>query len=254
MFSIEFLNEVRNYEIGKLVKRFPTGARVLEIGGGTGYQARLLAAHGFAVTSIDIASSNYRSEQVYPVQMYDGNTFPFDQHTFDLVFSSNVLEHVKDLDQLHREVRRVLKPNGFCVHVMPTAVWRFWSSVTHYVELIQRLGLLLPSLIPESLSPREALRPIKVAKNAWDILSHYAVPPRHGEVGNVVSELWTFSPRHWVRHFDAQQFEILCWEPLGLFYTGQMVLGSRWSTSSREWAASLLGSACYLYQVKPKNL
>ena len=251
MFSIEFLNEVRNYEIEKIVGHFPPGATVLEIGGGTGYQAKQLADRGVDVTSIDVSSSNYRDKQVFLVQTYDGKRFPFEENTFDLVFSSNVLEHVKDLDQLHKESRRVLKPDGYCVHVMPTAVWRFWTSIANYVELMQRLGLLFPTLVPESLNPREVLRPINVMRNAWQILCQYAVPPRHGEVGNVVSELWTFSTRQWVRHFHAHRFEIVCQEPLGLFYTGQMVLGARWAMPSRESMARILGSSCVLYKVRP---
>lgn len=253
MFSMEFLNEVRNYEIEKIVRHFPPGATVLEIGGGTGYQAKQLADYGFAVTSIDVSSSNYRDKQVFPVQTYDGKRFPFEENTFDLVFSSNVLEHVLDLDQLHQETRRVLKPDGYCVHVMPTSVWRFWTSFTNYVELVQRVGLLLPALIPESISPREVLRPFRFAKRAWGLARYYAVPPRHGEIGNVVSELWTFSASRWLRHFTAHQFEILGREPLGLLYTGHMVLGARWSIPSRQRAAKLLGSSCFLYKVRPRS-
>jgi SAM-dependent methyltransferase len=253
MFSIEFLNEVRNYEIGKISEHFPLGATMLEIGGGTGYQAKQLSDRGFSVSSIDVSNSNYRDKQVFPVQTYDGKIFPFKENTFDLVFSSNVLEHVLDLDQLHQEVRRVLKPDGYCVHVIPTSVWRFWTSFTNYVELVQRLGLLLPALIPESMNPREVFRPFRVAKRAWELLRYYAIPPRHGEIGNVVSELWTFSARHWLRHFTAQQFEILSQEPLGLFYTGHMVLGARWSIPSRQRTAKLLGSSCFLFKLRPRS-
>ena len=253
MFSIEFLNEVRNYEIGKIAEHFPLGATMLEIGGGTGYQAKQLADRGFSVSSIDVSNSNYRDNQVFPVQTYDGKRFPFKDNTFDLVFSSNVLEHVLDLDQLHQETQRVLKPNGYCVHVIPTSVWRFWTSFTNYVELVQRLGLLLPALIPESINPREVLRPLRVAKRAWELVRYYAVPPRHGEIGNVVSELWTFSARHWLRHFTAHQFEILGQEPLGLFYTGHMVLGARWSIPSRQRTARLLGSSCVLFKLRPRS-
>ncbi|MDH4185584.1 MAG: class I SAM-dependent methyltransferase [Nitrospira sp.] len=253
MFSIEFLNRVRNYEIEKIAEHFPPGATVLEIGGGTGYQAKQLADRGFVVTSIDVSGSNYRDKQVFPVLEYDGKRFPFERNTFDLVFSSNVLEHVVDLSQLHQETRRVLKPDGYCIHVMPTSMWRFWTSVTNYVELAQRLVLLLPALIPESINPHEVLRPFRVTKRAWELVRYYAVPPRHGEIGSVVSELWTFSSRHWLRHFTVHQFEILGREPLGLSYTGHMVLGSHWSIPSRQRAAKILGSSCFLYKVKPRS-
>ncbi len=38
-----------------------------------------------------------------------------------------------------------------------------------------------------------------------------------------------------------------------LFYTGEMILGPRWSMASRHGAARLLGSACILYDVRPRE-
>ena len=40
------------------------------------------------------------------------------------MFSSNTLEHVKQLDILLKEMRRVLKPRGTMVHILPTSAWR----------------------------------------------------------------------------------------------------------------------------------
>src|SRR5262245_3274993 len=46
-------------------------------------------------------------------------SIPFPDGTFDLVYSSNVLEHVMELDPVFRECARVLKPDGLAVHVYP---------------------------------------------------------------------------------------------------------------------------------------
>lgn len=251
MFSIEFLHAIRRYEIRKIICHFPPGAHVLEIGGGTGYQAQLLAEHGFKVASIDVSDSNYKDSRVFPVTIYDGKTFPFEDRTFDIVFSSNALEHIFDLEQIHRESRRVLKPGGYCVHVMPTAVWRFWSSVTHYVELLQEWAALCPELVPKHLSRSGLMNPLSVLSRMWRLAKGYAIPPRHGETGTVITELWTFRRRYWENHFRHAHFALACVEPMGLFYTGQMVLGPHWRMSSRERTASFLGSACVLYKVQP---
>lgn len=87
---------------------------------------------------------------------------------------------------------------------------------------------------------------------AWSILRQYRVPPRHGETGNALSEIWTFSTRYWMKHFNSHGFDIIDHQPLGLFYTGHMVLGSRWGNTSREQAAKILGSACTLFKLRPK--
>lgn len=46
------------------------------------------------------------------------NRLPFDDETFEAVIANQVLEHIKDLVALVREVHRVLRPGGvFVVHV-----------------------------------------------------------------------------------------------------------------------------------------
>ena len=68
MFNIEFLHVIREYEYKKLVERFSPGIRILEIGGGTGYQAKRLTENGYIVESIDMPSSNYADQLDFPVR------------------------------------------------------------------------------------------------------------------------------------------------------------------------------------------
>jgi uncharacterized membrane protein YfcA len=82
----------------------------------------------------------------------------------------------------------------------------------------------------------------------------YAVPPRHGETGNAFTEIASFGVSAWRRHFREQGFDVAAVIPMGLFYTGHMVLGARWSLASRERAARWLGSACVLYRVVPGSV
>jgi SAM-dependent methyltransferase len=251
MFSIEFLHTIREHEINAISKHFPPGARVLEIGGGTGYQAKLLTDRGYAVTAIDVGTSNYKGNQVFPVTDYDGKVFPFADATFDVVFSSHVLEHIADPSQIHSEIRRVLKPGGYCVHVMPTAVWRFWQGVANYVEFFQRVAPLMPEMVPRRFRQSEWNRPSIVFEEVGRLRKQYLRVPRHGATGNAFTELWTFSRRHWADHFRRNNWVVLRTEPLGLFYSGHMVFGKRWSLRARARVARVLGSATMLYVVQP---
>ena len=251
MFNVEFLHVIREFEYKKIIGRFTLGARILEIGGGTGYQAKRLTEDGFIVDSIDIPNSNYAGQLEFPVQPYDGRNIPFPDESFDVVFSSNVLEHVLDLPYLQAEMKRVLKPRGHCVHLMPTGAWRFWTNVAYYTELLQRLFGLAPRLIPKGLSKHALSDFISVLRLMAGTAKHYAIVPRHGETGNALSEIVTFSSRHWKRHFTNQIFTIDEATPAGLFYTGHMVLGTRLSLSARQTLAKWLGSACVIYVVRP---
>jgi ubiquinone/menaquinone biosynthesis C-methylase UbiE len=250
LFSDEFLHVIREFEYKKIITHFDAGARLLEIGGGTGYQAKRLTEDGFVVVSIDTPDSNYAGQREFPVQTYDGRNIPFPDASFDVIFSSNVLEHVIDLPYLQTEMKRVLKPGGICVHLMPTGAWRFWTNIAHYVELMQRLLNLASRLVPRKFS-KPALRDmLSVIKLMAVTLKHYAIVPRHGEKGNAWSEIATFSPRHWVKHFSGESFAMNEVTPTGLFYTGHMVLGPRMSIGMRQQLAKWLGSACVIYVVR----
>ncbi|NOU09701.1 MAG: class I SAM-dependent methyltransferase [Nitrospira sp.] len=251
MFNVEFLHVIREYEYKKVVERFSPGIRILEIGGGTGYQAKRLTEDGYVVDSIDMPDSNYAGQLEFPVQPYDGRNIPFPDDSFDVVFSSNVLEHVLDLPYLHAEVKRVLRSGGYCVHLMPTGAWRFWTNIAHYTELFQRLLGLAPRLLPKGFSKSALSDAMSVLRLMASTVKHYAIVPRHGETGNALSEVMTFSSRHWEKHFADQFFIIDEATGVGLFYTGHMVLGPRLSLGTRQQISKWLGSACVIYVVRP---
>lgn len=249
MFSLEHLSTIRNAEIEAIAPLFPAGSRILEVGAGTGHQALNLQRRGYDVTAIEIAASNYAADRVFPIVDYDGAHIPLPDQSFDIVFSSNVLEHVPNLVQLHTEIRRVLKPGGFCLHVLPTHGWRFWTTVSIVPDAMVYFASMTPQLIPRALPRRTELRRLL---QAWNRTAHRLVgywPVRHGERGNLISETWYFHPSWWRRNFQSNGFAVIDDRPLGLFYTGNMALGSRLSLAMRARLALVLGSACHVFKL-----
>lgn len=244
MFDLAFLNVLRSHERAVIEGHLPPGGRVLEIGGGTGLQARELAERGFVMTSVDLAGSMYAGDRVFPVIDYDGRTLPFGVGTFDAVLSSNVLEHVRDLPQMEREIARVLAPGGRCVHVLPTHAWRFWTIATQYPAAAQRIA---------AIAPRALREPLRALYDAARTAASLSFPRRHGERGNALSELYYFHPSWWRRHFAAHGFEVVAEEPMGLLYTGNMVLGAALDLATRARLSPLLGSAGHLFHLRPRG-
>jgi SAM-dependent methyltransferase len=253
VFNLEYLQEIREYELALVRTFLPKSARILEIGAGTGQQAQLLASYGYDVVALDMADSNYAGSRIFPVADYDGKNIPFPDANFDVVFSSNVLEHIDDLGPLLRECNRVLKPDGIHVHAMPTPAWRFWTNMTGICDLPQTLFASLRDCIPRSMTYRDLRRlvffPIRALLIVWDRI----VPKPHGSHGSAFSELISFRSDAWRKRLSRHEVITVEEYSMGLFYTGNMLLGPNLSLAQRENLAKILGPACRLFLCRPKR-
>jgi SAM-dependent methyltransferase len=242
--QIEWIDEIRRYELDLVLARagIPP-CDLLEIGGGSGQQAALLADRGFRVRSIDIASSGYAQARLFPVQDYDGRRIPFADRSFDVVFSSNVLEHIAALDDFEGEIRRVLRPGGRAIHILPNHRWRAWTWAAHYPAV--------PLIAWARLRGRGATAAAGDAGAATtasrSLLMRALVPPRHGERGNAVTEYAYFHPRWWKRHFRATGWQIADSFDVPLLYTGYALGGRSVPLRLRGRMAAFIGgvSTCY---------
>jgi 2-polyprenyl-3-methyl-5-hydroxy-6-metoxy-1,4-benzoquinol methylase len=96
------------------------GKRVLEIGCGIGSHARLLAQSGCHLTCIDLTSraieNTRRRLQLWGLQadlrQMNAEELDFPDNYFDFVWSWGVIHHSPNTEQIARNVRRVLKPEG----------------------------------------------------------------------------------------------------------------------------------------------
>ena len=101
-----------------------TGAeRVLDVGSGLGGPSRYLAwRYGCRVSGVDLTAEFCRVAElltrltglVGKVDYRQGNALdlPFDEMSFDVVWSQNAAMNIADRDRLYHEMRRVLKPGG----------------------------------------------------------------------------------------------------------------------------------------------
>lgn len=208
------LREIRERELAMVVRLFPPGSRILEIGGGSGWQAKRLSDLGYDVTSIDIVTSVYLHDRVFDVQVYDGKAVPFGDSSFDAVFSSNALEHIELIEPYQHELLRVVKRNGRAVHLIPSSSWRAWTIVT-------------------------------------DILRSWRPVKPHGEhAANVLSEIAYFRRGWWAERFEHCGWKVERIFSNDLFYTGSSVLDRRLSLELRHKLSRILGGSCNIYVLR----
>lgn len=115
------------------------GKRVLEIGPGAGGHSALFARHGAMVAAVDITQARIRATAEKfkilgagdcVVMQGDAESLPFDDGTFDIVYSNGVLHHTNDTQKAIDEVFRVLKPGGRAVVMLYCkSSWHYWINM-----------------------------------------------------------------------------------------------------------------------------
>jgi ubiquinone/menaquinone biosynthesis C-methylase UbiE len=109
-------------EIGKLADVQP-GTKVLDIGCGIGGAARtLMTEFDCQVTGVDLVEEYIEAARMLNTRIgldekilfkqSNAIQLPFDDDSFDVVFSQHITMNIKDKGRLAQEVRRVLRPGG----------------------------------------------------------------------------------------------------------------------------------------------
>ena len=259
------LEQIRRAEgelaLGWMRKTRSPPARLIEIGGGSGWQAQEFAKAGYDVASYDVASTEYTEARTFPVRDYDGHRLPEPDGSADIVFSSNVLEHIPHVLAFQAELLRVLKPDGCALHILPTAYWRLWTTATHYPDVARKIAAKLAgrTRAKETAGAKEhvaattapkPVRPDMPTPSLSRVIANNLLPPRHGEIGSAFSELYYFSRWRWSRLFEATGWRIEAYATNRLAYTGHALVGSRVGLPARARLSRALGSACHVFLLR----
>ncbi len=106
--------------------------RALVIGCGSGDELRLLSAE--RVTAFDLsANAVQHARAMLPENHYlqaDGMHLPFAAGSFDLVLTSEVIEHILEPEKMIAEIRRVLLPGGAVLVTTPN--WQSFFGLARF--------------------------------------------------------------------------------------------------------------------------
>lgn len=94
--------------------------KLLDFGCGSKAYKALFTVNEYIGLDVEQSGHSHENEEVDVY--YDGKVIPFADQTFDSCFSSEVFEHVFELEASLQEIHRVLKPGGKGLFVVPF-VW-----------------------------------------------------------------------------------------------------------------------------------
>ena len=104
-----------------------TEARVLDVGCGVGMYALAFQRYASEVFGIEVELSRAREASALEARAAQGmgEALPFPDDWFDIVFSHEVLEHVRDDRRSVEEMVRVVRPGGHLVIFVPNRLYFF---------------------------------------------------------------------------------------------------------------------------------
>lgn len=111
---------------------FPEKSTALDLGCGNGDFSLAMKKCGFDVHGADIsnAASNILGNKLKTFNFE--YKYPYEDNTFDLVFSKSVIEHLREPDFLFDEVYRILKPGGTFICMTPS--WKHSYRFQFYID------------------------------------------------------------------------------------------------------------------------
>jgi len=111
-------------------KLLPSGSfKVLDVGSGLGEFSDIMKTRGYEVVCIDgnkrfVKRTREKGFESY-ICDFEKEKFPFDTGEFDGVVCLETIEHIWNVENLLKEIKRVLRPNGWLV--LSTPNYNFWK-------------------------------------------------------------------------------------------------------------------------------
>ncbi len=163
-----YVHNRRFEEVGKVIE--PTGGKVLDIGCADGVFTKVILDKSKAdkiigidvlKTSINWARKHWKKNTKMQFKTGDAHSLKFENNSFEAVFAIEVLEHVYEPNKVLKEIKRVLKRDGYAIFLVPAEsllfkiVWYFWTkyrgkiwkathlhaySDSYLVELVRNAG------------------------------------------------------------------------------------------------------------------
>jgi len=210
---------LRKFEIDKILDGFAKEHfdRALELGCGDGRHSKYLASYCKKLFALEYNESRLAVNSDGKTAFVVGDAqdlWRFGDSEMDLIFSSNLIEHLPQLARCLAECRRVTKPEGLIIHTVPNRTWKFFHLLLYYPFGIKVAfwRLVSPdksaSLI-ESVSSKTAIDSSLRPLGATHSLKKNLLPKVHGIGKSHFSEFRNWGEKHWINIFENNGLKVV---------------------------------------------
>lgn len=208
---------LKNYSLKNRIEN----PKILEIGSGNGYIASILQDEGWIVIPTDPSPRIPMLTRVYPMSV---ECLKYHDSFFDIIFSTCVLEHIEDLVEALKEMKRMLKKDGIMIHVVPTS---FSGIITFIVSPIAYL-----KTIPLVVLRQKPLKRINPVFCLWG----------HGTSKSIYHTFFDWKWKKWKKIYKKNGLDIVYQRRVDLIYSMHKVFPFKF-IKSRRFLGNFFGSS-----------
>lgn len=216
---------MRKREIDIIFKAYPDKhfKSALEMGAGDGFQSKLLFRYTKRLISTDFDPNRLRQQDQDGIQykICDAELIDtyFNGETFDLIFSSNLFEHLPNVDNALLRIKSITQPDSLVVLIMPSPFWALCHFFLYYPVKIYDFGKkrfrkiekksnkIYKAKVLSSLNRGNNLKALPLTRPGF--LNKIRWPQPHGVSNTNFEELIKFRKKFWCAKFKSNGFKII---------------------------------------------
>ena len=253
----EYIHDIRTKSIEQIKPYIEKGnVRLgLEVGAGDGFQSRLLV--NYLEKLVVTEYSKERLEQIpdEKIEYYICDAENLDDKlafsSFDMIFSSHLLEHLPHAERFIQSCHRLIAEDGLIIHVVPSNWYAFFRLLFWYPAIIIRFkkkrrrkkSFNLMSK-PESIADNNQ----KMEHKTRIKLFEYLFPRPHGISNNILGEYFSMRRKAWTKLFKENGLGVIT------IMNGSCFSGYGFGYEKSKKLLSRLGIACeYIFILQRKS-
>jgi SAM-dependent methyltransferase len=217
---------LRSREIRGILGNFPKNFfdNGLELGCGSGHHSRQLTYYCKHLTATEYDAAKItacETEKISFAAADAQNLSEYASGSMDLIYSSNMIEHLPRVDNCLRECSRILKEGGIIVHTVPNRTWKLFHLLMFFPVLMRGLLFRLPCLRQRRkknvIAARDTLDNNLRSSQPKSLLSR-CWPEVHGISKTHWQEFAAWGEKKWLAIFDRNELDVLQIVRLPFYY------------------------------------